>query len=289
MSSELQDISEQLIAIGRRFDTRGWVLGTSGNFSAVISRDPLRLAITASGTQKGNLTGEQILEIDGDAAVASPRFGQALRGGSPPRRAGPQSRRGRSAPHPLDVEHVALRSARHDGRPRDRGVRDAEGSRGRDDARTCRVDSGSRERSGHDAARRRGANDARRSSGRARIPSSPSWDVHLGRHAAAGRAPRRNRRVPARSARACPDGDVRRRPSHGRVRAAIGIEGSLQRRREHHGGVKIPADNKILDETEAVTAFLAAHGIDYEQWPSDRVVDGESTSETLLAAVCPGD
>ena len=76
MSSELPDISEQLIAIGRRFDTRGWVLGTSGNFSAVLNRDPLRLAITASGTQKGDLTAEQILEIDGDAAVASPRSGK---------------------------------------------------------------------------------------------------------------------------------------------------------------------------------------------------------------------
>ena len=30
MPSELQDISEELIAIGRRFDARGWVLGTSG-------------------------------------------------------------------------------------------------------------------------------------------------------------------------------------------------------------------------------------------------------------------
>ena len=51
--------------------------------------------------------------------------------------------------------------------------------------------------------------------------------------------------------------------------------------------IKIPADNKILDETAAVTAFLATHGIDYEQWPSDRVVDGESTSETLLALYAP--
>jgi methylthioribulose-1-phosphate dehydratase len=73
MPSGLQDISEQLIAIGRRFDARGWVLGTSGNFSAVLSREPLRLAITASGTAKGALTAEQILEIDDDAAVTSAR------------------------------------------------------------------------------------------------------------------------------------------------------------------------------------------------------------------------
>lgn len=76
MPSELQAVSQQLIAIGRRFDARGWVLGTSGNFSAVLSREPLRMAITASGTQKGDLTGEQILEIDSDAAVISAHSGR---------------------------------------------------------------------------------------------------------------------------------------------------------------------------------------------------------------------
>ena len=60
--------AQQLIAAGRRFDTRGWVLGTSGNFSAVVSRDPLRLAITRSGTHKGELTPDDILEY-GDGAV----------------------------------------------------------------------------------------------------------------------------------------------------------------------------------------------------------------------------
>lgn len=54
----------QLVAIGRRFYGRGWVLGTSGNFSAVTSRRPLRLAITASSVHKGTLTPRQILSID---------------------------------------------------------------------------------------------------------------------------------------------------------------------------------------------------------------------------------
>ena len=39
-------------------------MGTSGNFSVVIDRDPLRLAITSSGTFKGELGTDQILEID---------------------------------------------------------------------------------------------------------------------------------------------------------------------------------------------------------------------------------
>ena len=39
-------------------------MGTSGNFSAVLSRDPLRLAITVSGIDKGLLSVDQIVEID---------------------------------------------------------------------------------------------------------------------------------------------------------------------------------------------------------------------------------
>ena len=48
---------------------RGWVLGTSGNFSAVISREPLRLAITSTGVDKGNLTAGQIVQVDEDGSV----------------------------------------------------------------------------------------------------------------------------------------------------------------------------------------------------------------------------
>lgn len=54
----------ELAAIGRRFYARGWVLGTSGNFSAVTARRPLTLAITASTVHKGTLTAGQILAID---------------------------------------------------------------------------------------------------------------------------------------------------------------------------------------------------------------------------------
>ena len=63
------DVVQQLIDVGRRFDARGWVLGTSGNFSAVLDRDPLRLAITRSGTHKGELTPGDILEYAGGRVV----------------------------------------------------------------------------------------------------------------------------------------------------------------------------------------------------------------------------
>ena len=55
--------------IGRGFYAHGWVLGTSGNFSAVVSREPLRLAITSTGLDKGGLTPKQFLEIDEKANV----------------------------------------------------------------------------------------------------------------------------------------------------------------------------------------------------------------------------
>src|SRR5437867_5569542 len=55
----------QLAALGREFHARGWALGTSGNFSVVLTEVPLRLAITASGLDKGLLRPDQILEING--------------------------------------------------------------------------------------------------------------------------------------------------------------------------------------------------------------------------------
>jgi methylthioribulose-1-phosphate dehydratase len=58
-----------LVDLGRRTHARGWALGTSGNFSAVLSRDPLRLAITASGIDKGDMGAPQILEIDANGVV----------------------------------------------------------------------------------------------------------------------------------------------------------------------------------------------------------------------------
>jgi methylthioribulose-1-phosphate dehydratase len=62
-------MSEALAESGRAFYARGWALGTSGNFSAVVSRDPLQLAITSTGLDKGTLTGGQFLKISGACEV----------------------------------------------------------------------------------------------------------------------------------------------------------------------------------------------------------------------------
>ena len=63
MAGDFTDAATHLIRIGQRFDARGWVLGTSGNFSIVVEEEPVRLAITRSGTQKGDLTANDILEV----------------------------------------------------------------------------------------------------------------------------------------------------------------------------------------------------------------------------------
>lgn len=60
---------KELAATVREFYRRGWVLGTSGNFSQLISRDPFRVSITASGLDKGSLDEASFLKVDENANV----------------------------------------------------------------------------------------------------------------------------------------------------------------------------------------------------------------------------
>jgi methylthioribulose-1-phosphate dehydratase len=64
-----QDAVIDLAAAGHQFYNRNWVLGTSGNLSAVVGRDPLRVAITPSGAHKGRLNGSEFLEVDREGHV----------------------------------------------------------------------------------------------------------------------------------------------------------------------------------------------------------------------------
>src|SRR5690349_699222 len=61
--------SAELAEAGREFYRRGWVLGTSGNFSVLLARRPMRLCITASGNEKGMLDETHFLELDDDAEI----------------------------------------------------------------------------------------------------------------------------------------------------------------------------------------------------------------------------
>jgi len=60
----ISEIATHLVETAAGFYARGWMLGTSGNLSAVAGRDPLRLAITPSGADKGALHSGQIILID---------------------------------------------------------------------------------------------------------------------------------------------------------------------------------------------------------------------------------
>ena len=76
MSDGFTDIASDLAAIARSFHARGWLLGTSGNLSAVVQREPLRLAMSPSGVDKGELVPEQLLSIDENARVVSGHSGK---------------------------------------------------------------------------------------------------------------------------------------------------------------------------------------------------------------------
>jgi methylthioribulose-1-phosphate dehydratase len=62
-------LAAELVRLGTDFHRRGWMLGTSGNLSAVLATDPLRLAITASSIDKGRMHPSQILEVGGDGKM----------------------------------------------------------------------------------------------------------------------------------------------------------------------------------------------------------------------------
>ena len=68
-SQTFSKVASDLAEIGRDFYRRGWVLGTSGNFSAVLSRDPVCIAITSSSIDKGLLNADHILKVDEQGQV----------------------------------------------------------------------------------------------------------------------------------------------------------------------------------------------------------------------------
>lgn len=70
------EIASGLAAVARGFYARGWLLGTSGNLSAVVQREPLQLAMSPSGVDKGELKPEQLLSIDENARVVSSHSGK---------------------------------------------------------------------------------------------------------------------------------------------------------------------------------------------------------------------
>ncbi|WP_370269380.1 methylthioribulose 1-phosphate dehydratase [Streptomyces sp. V4I8] len=75
LTAALEAAGAQLAAEAARFASFGWMRGTSGNLSVVLSRVPLQLAVTASGMDKGELTPSDVVLVDSN--------GQAVGGGRP--------------------------------------------------------------------------------------------------------------------------------------------------------------------------------------------------------------
>jgi methylthioribulose-1-phosphate dehydratase len=65
------------MATTREFHRRGWCLGTSGNFSAVLAYAPLELLITGSGLDKGALQAHDFVRVGADGRLALGQAGRA--------------------------------------------------------------------------------------------------------------------------------------------------------------------------------------------------------------------
>ena len=167
-----------------RFYARGWVLGTSGNFSAVVSR----ASRCASRSRRARCTRATLRASRHPASATS---AARVVGGD---RGKPSAetllhleivrRRGAGAVlHTHSVWSTMLsESAR--GRRRGSRIEGYEMLKGLDGvaiARAPRVDSDRRQRSGHAAAGRARRRDARRASGGARVSAAPPRPLHLGR------------------------------------------------------------------------------------------------------------
>ena len=76
MPEAFDEIAVKIAAVAKGFHARGWLLGTSGNLSAVVQREPLQLAMSPSGVDKGELKPEQLLAIDEEARIVSDHTGK---------------------------------------------------------------------------------------------------------------------------------------------------------------------------------------------------------------------
>jgi methylthioribulose-1-phosphate dehydratase len=62
-------LANELAETGRALHARAWALGTSGNYSAVLRAQPLKLLITSSGVDKAQLSKHHFLHINHNADV----------------------------------------------------------------------------------------------------------------------------------------------------------------------------------------------------------------------------
>jgi methylthioribulose-1-phosphate dehydratase len=68
-ATSLDQAGAALAAESARYAAMGWMRGTSGNLSMTLGRDPLRLAVTGSGRDKGELTPQDVVVVDETGAA----------------------------------------------------------------------------------------------------------------------------------------------------------------------------------------------------------------------------
>jgi methylthioribulose-1-phosphate dehydratase len=71
-SEQIRAAGAVLAAEARRFSDYGWMRGTAGNLSLVVGRDPLVLAVTASGLEKSELTDRDVVLVGADGRGIDP-------------------------------------------------------------------------------------------------------------------------------------------------------------------------------------------------------------------------
>ncbi|PRI10179.1 methylthioribulose-1-phosphate dehydratase [Leucobacter massiliensis] len=68
----MTEAGRALAAESARFAGFGWMRGTGGNLSVVVQRDPLLLAVTASGLDKSELSERDVVLVDAAGRPADP-------------------------------------------------------------------------------------------------------------------------------------------------------------------------------------------------------------------------
>ena len=67
----MRQLRQRLVSVGQDFYRRGWVMGTSGNFSVALSSRPMKLLMTPSGAHKGRLKPADLVLVDGHGRARS--------------------------------------------------------------------------------------------------------------------------------------------------------------------------------------------------------------------------
>lgn len=71
-SEQIRAAGAVLAAEASRFSGYGWMRGTGGNLSLVVEREPLVLAVTASGLEKSELTDRDMVLVGADGRGIDP-------------------------------------------------------------------------------------------------------------------------------------------------------------------------------------------------------------------------